>query len=350
MASTKVSDFGEIVDTITNEYLVPGVTDNVLGGNVLLMRMLQGQKPGKAWGDVSGSQIVVPIKYQVSTSGGWYSGFDPFTTTQINTRTTAIFTPKQLYFNVGASGIQVAVNKGAQGVLDFLATEMKSVADDMTDILGTGLYSDGTGTSNKQLTGLDAMVDDGATTTTYAGLLRATYTTWVSNLDDSSNAITRPELGASLDAATVGSDHPTIGITTPAIWTTIEGLAMGTLTFNNPMPGLSKEYGTMTKAGVQKGQSGELGYTSLFFRGIPIVSDAKCTAARFYWLNENHLGFAMWPYPDFPGYVTKSNYNGFCWTGLKLPTNQDAAVGQFLFYTQLVTDSCRSHSYMTGKS
>lgn len=347
-----MSDFGNIVDTVAQDYLVPKVTDNVTTGNVLTMRFLQGQKAAKAWGEVSGSQILVPIKYVASTVGGWYSGFDTFSTNQVNTRVNATFTPRQLYFNVAASGIQVAVNKGPQKVLDFLTTEMDSVAVDMAAVLGTGFYSDGTGTSSKQLTGLDAAVDDGNGTATYAGLARATYTTWVSDLDSSSNAITRAEIAASFSAAQIGSDAPTLGVTTPAIWDTIEGLAVGTIQMNTPMPGLGKEYGSIGKNGITRGQGADLGFTALFFRGRPIASDERCTSGRFYWLNENHIGLAMWPYPipEFPGYVVKPNYNGFCWTGLKMPTNQDASCGQLLFYTQLVTDSVRTHSYMTGKS
>jgi len=347
-----MSTFGDIVDTVTRDGLIPKVTDNVLLGNVLAMRMLTNRKDAAAWGEVTGKFVQFPIKYQASTQGGWYSGFDTLATNQMNTRVNALLYPRQLYWSVGASGIQIAINKGPEGILNFLATELRSVADDMLDIFGTGLYSDGTGTSSKQLTGLDAAVDDGNGTATYAALARATYTTWVSNIDSSSNAITRAELAASYDAAQIGSDQPTLGVTTPAIWTTIEGLAMGTVSFNNPIMGMSKEYGTMTRAGVQKGQTGELGFTSLFFRGRPIVSDEKCTSGRFYWLNENHIGLAMWPYPTeiFPGYVTKPEYNGFCWTGLKVPTNQDAAVGQLLLYTQLVTDACRTHSYMTNKT
>ena len=348
--SLGISDFGAIVDTVTKDGLIPKVTDNVLNGNVLTMRMLQKRQPGQAWGEVTGKSIIFPIKYTTSTQGGWYSGLDTFATGQTNTRVLAQLYPKQLSWSVSASGIQVAVNKGPEGVLNFLATEMKSIADDMTDVLGTGFYSDGTGTSNKQLTGLNAAVNDGNGTATYAGLARSTYTTWVSDLDSSSNTITRAELAASYDAAQHGSDKPTLGVTTPAIWTTIEGLAMGTISFNNPMGGMSREYGTMTSAGVAKGQTGELGYTTLFFRGAPIVADEKCTSGRFYWLNESHIGLAMWSYPDFPGYVTKPEYNGFCWTGLKIPTNQDGTVGQLLLYTQLVTDACRTHSYMTGKS
>lgn len=345
-----MSDFGNIVDTVTRDGLIPKVTDNILNGNVLAMRFLTKRQPAQHWGEVTGKSVIFPIKYVASTQGGWYSGFDTFVTNQVNTRVLATLYPKQLYWTIAASGIQVAVNKGPEGVLNFLATELKSVADDMTDTFGTGLYSDGTGTSSKQLTGLDAAVDDGNGTATYAGLARATYTTWVSNLDSSSNAISRAEIAASYDAAQIGSDQPTLGVTTPAIWTTIEGLAMGTISFNNPLNGLAREYGTVTRAGVTKGQTGELGFTSLFFRGRPIIADEKCTSGRFYWLNENHIGLATWPYPDFPGYVTKPEYHGFCFTGLKMPTNQDATVGQLLLYAQLVTDACRTHSYMTGKS
>ena len=328
--TVKVSEFGAIVDTITYEYVIPKIADNILTGNVLGMRFLKNQKPATAWGsDVSGTFLGVPLKYQKSTSGGWYSGYDTFSTGQTNTRVLATYSPKQLYWSVGASGIQVGVNQGPQKILDLITTEMNSVADDMMDTFGDGLYSDGTGTSSKQLTGLDAAVDDGGGTATYAGLLRSTYTTWVSNLDDSSNPITRAELAASFDAAQIGNDVPTLGVTTPAIWSTIEGLAMGTINFSNPLPGLGREYGTVARDGVTKGQGGELGFTALFFRGRPIVSDEKCTSGRFYWLNERHIGLAKWPYPDFPGYVTKPNYNGFCFTGLKIPTNQDATVGLF---------------------
>lgn len=343
--------FGNIVTTITQDRIVPKVTDNVLTGNVLAMRFLNNQKPATSWGQVvSGDQLKVPIKYQSTTSGGWYRAWDTFSTTQMNTRVLADFDPHQLYYSVVVNGRQLSANMGPEKVLDLVQVEMQSVSDDMADTFGTGLYSDGTGTSNKQLTGLDAAVDDGNGTATYAGLARGTYTTWVSDLDSSSNAITRAELAASFDAATIGQDHPTLGVTTPAIWTTIEGLAIGTINFNNPLPGLGREYGTVTRAGVRRGQTGELGFTALFFRGIPIISDEKCTSGRFYFLNEKHIGLARWQYPNLPGYVTKPNYNGFCWTGFKVPTNQDAVVGQLLYYGELVTDAVRTHSYMTNKT
>lgn len=72
--SLGVSDFGAIVDTVTRDSLIPKVTDNVLNGNVLTMRLLKNRKTAQAFGEVTGKSVVFPIKYQKSTQGGWYSG------------------------------------------------------------------------------------------------------------------------------------------------------------------------------------------------------------------------------------------------------------------------------------
>ena len=107
----------------------------------------------------------------------------------------------------------------------------------------------------------------------------------------------------------------------------------------------------MTRFGIKRnagtGQAGDVGFDTLFFRGIPVVSDEKCTDGTLYMINEKHLWFAGLPHPKYPA---KANQYGFAWTGLKEPTNQDASVGQFLLYGQLVGDARRTHAYMTGKS
>jgi hypothetical protein len=81
-----MSDFGNIVDTVTQDLIVPKVTDNILTGNVLTMILLKGRKAAQGYGEVSGTSVNFPIKYQKSTQGGWYSGFDTFATGQTNTR------------------------------------------------------------------------------------------------------------------------------------------------------------------------------------------------------------------------------------------------------------------------
>lgn len=332
------TSFGAIVTTVTQDRFIPKVVDNILAGNVLLGRFLGKSKP---W--IGGDQLVQPIKYQSSSAGGSYGMWDTFSTSQQNTRVLAKFDPKYNYFSVTIANPQLAVNSGPAKVLDLLAVEMDSVADDMADGLGTQLYSDGTGNSSKDITGLQAAVDDGNSVATYAELLRSTYTTWVSDLDSSSNTITLAEMRASHDAATIGDDAPTMAVTTPAIWTTIEGLLTATINYHSQVSGYPNVSGMVSAGG--PGQTGDIGFTSMYFRGTPIFRDEKCTSGYFYFLNEKHLWFSSLAHPKHA-----VNRKGFAWTGLKEPTNQDAEVGQFLLYGNLIADSCRTHAYMTGKS
>ena len=58
------------------------------------------------------------------------------------------------------------------------------------------------------------------------------------------------------------------------------------------------------------------GFRAIAFRGIPVVSDEKCTANNLYTLNENHLYFYNIPAASQMGYSMK---NGFIWTGFRQP-------------------------------
>ena len=277
------------------------MVDNVLTGNVLLERFLGNAKP---WG--SGHALKIPIKYQVSSSGGSYEGFDIFSTSQANTRVLASYDPEQNYFSVVISGIQQAVNKGDAAILDLLATEMGSVADDMKSGLGTQFYSDGTGNSSKDIDGLGAAV---LSSGTYATLAPGTYTTWVSDATSQDSAITLAARRASYDAAKIGNDAPTLIVTTPAVWTTYEGLLTATINYYTQVQGYSKVNRFTTRG--KGGQTGDVGFDALYFRGVPIVSDEKCSSGYMYFLNEAHMWFARL---DHPKYATDKS--GFAWTGL----------------------------------
>ena len=335
--------FSAFVTTVTQDKIVPKVVDNILAGNVLTMRFLA---QGRPWG--SGHRYDIPIKYQASTSGGSYSGFDAFSTTQVNTRVMATFDPKQNYFSVVLSGIQQAVNKGDAQVLDLLAVEMGSVADDMADGIGTQLYGDGTGNGSKDITGLDAAIDATTGTATWGGINgTVTYTTWRSTHTSNAGAVTIANLQSAYDSAKIGNDAPTLVVMHPSEWTTYEGLLQATINYHTQVQG----YPRMTRFGIKRtagtGQTGDVGFDTLFFRGIPVVADEKCTDGELWMINEKHL---WWVGLNHPKHPVAGNQYGFSWTGLKEPTNQDASVGQFLLYGNLVGDARRTHAYMTGKS
>ena len=324
------STFSDFVLSTTNQTLVPKVVDNILNGNFGLMRFLSNSEP---WN--GGDQLMLPVKIQKGTANGSYAGLDTLSTAQTSDRILASVDPKQYYGAVVVSGIQRAVNSGDGKVLDLLATEMSSKADDLKDTLGDGFYGDGTGNANKDLTGLRAAVDDSTFVTTYEGISRATYTQWRSTIT-SDATVTLPDFATDFNAAKVGAEDPNLLLSTPAVFNIFEALMDQDVRYSLSFTGYDQIYAKglpRKSSNLAQGQ----GFNSLYFRGVPLVADEKCTAGRLYTLNENHIFFKT--FRKHPKHSSQSN--GFFWTGLKEPVNQDGEVGHFLWYGNLASDGPR---------
>lgn len=332
---SKLSNF---VTSVTKKDFLPVVVDNFYEGNALFMRM---KGKGKGWS--SGSQIVIPTEVKGRTQGGSYSGADTFGTAQEDTRQQFAINPKQYYWTATITGIQAAANKGKEAIVDLMTEEFRSIGAAMKDQMGTDLYGDGTGNNNKAITGLVAHVDDGTNVATYQNLSRSAYPTLKSSLTAQSGALGLDDMAASFDAAQVGSDQPTIGVTTPAVFSIYEAL----LTQNSRYTIVQNaERFRLTAAGIENaGVNANAGFTGLMFRGMPIISDDKCLTGNMFFLNENYLDlYEMAADPNF----VSGQVDGMSWTGWKKPTNQDVITGQLLWYGNLVGTQPRKHARRTG--
>lgn len=326
---------GNFITSVTRERFFPAVTDNFYNGNALFMRMRKSARP---W--TSGYRLNIPTVLSGRTSLGSFSGFDTFLTAQDDVRKNMTVDPAEYYASVTVSGIQKALNKGADAVVDLIASEFEDVGRALADKIGTDLYGDGTSNSSKALNGLVYHVDDSTNVTTYQGLSRSTYTKLKSTLTAQSGALAFSHLAADYDACQIGSDSPTIAITTPAVWTIIEALITPTTNIE-----VGKAYAKLTPTGEEKGISANRGFNAIYYRGVPIISDEKCTSGNLFFLNENH----MWMYQiDHDSMFTEGSKEGFGWTGWKKSQNQNAIIGQLLFAGQLVADSPRTMSRRTG--
>lgn len=324
-----------IVTSVTQDRFIPKAVDNVLNGTVLSMRLMRNSRSWRG-----GVSIEQPVFLSDITAVGSYSGFDTLSTTQENTRQRASFTPSQVYVAIPISGIQKAVNQGDAAVLDLVATEIEWRTNRLKDELGTQLYTDGTGNNSKDILGLVAAVDDATNVVTYGGLSRNAYTNWRATLTAQSGSLSLANLAADFDAAQRGDDVPTLMVSTPAVFTIFEALLTPTVShqfsmndFRMTEDGIAKVGGTL---------AANQGFRALTFRGIPFVSDEKCTSGNIFTLNEKHLFFYTIPQPG------REIKNGFAWTGWKEPANQDAVVGHLLYYGQLITDAPRTHARRTG--
>ena len=300
-----------------------------------------------------------PIKYQKSTTGGSFSGLDTFSTAKVNTRQLLSFDVRGYYQSVVLSGMDVDVNATPAGVLNLVKVEMESAQQDMIDSIGGLLYGDGTGNSNKEFLGLDAIVDDATSVGTYGTLARATYSVLNATRTASGGTLTTDLLGALYDNCARGGKKPTLNVVPEAVWTIYEALLQPTVAANYSAMNGYKQVTRDRVAESRGALQGEIGFDALFHRGVPVVADEKCTAQTWFMLNEEYLtwyGLKSHKYSPISigsttidGVYKGGNKSvGFSWTGLKEPVNQYAEIGQIILEGNLVSPAPRYHGRLTG--
>jgi hypothetical protein len=163
------------VATTTIESRTRQLADNITNNSALLMRL---KKRGNRKTVSGGRLILQEIDYAVSANTGWYSGYDTLATAATDTATAAEFTIKELYASVTISGLEMAQNRSKEQFIPLLTSKVRNAERSMNNVMNTGVYSDGTGTSGKQLGGLALLVASAPATGTVGGINRATATWW----------------------------------------------------------------------------------------------------------------------------------------------------------------------------
>jgi hypothetical protein len=346
--------FSATVTTVTREAIVPSVSDAVLKGNVGLLRFLGN---AKSWR--SGYRLDQPVKYQKSTAGGIVTVGGTLDTSRVVTRVKMQFEPQRIHKPVVVDDIELAVNEGDERVLDLLATEMDSIAQDLLDDLGGYLYT-GTSATGLSVDSLLNASDDSTNFGTYGAQSRSTYTAIKGYYSASIGALAISDLATLFNNITFGSDGPSLVLTTQSIWTAYEALLQPTVRAGYQMSG----YPQVTRTGVVAGQQamrGDIGFDALWFRGKPVVQDQKCTSQKVFAVSENHFSFFGIDLPAKLGYekfnTSEANVKGpqalpipkgFNWSGLIRSQNQPAQVGHLYYVGNFVSDNPRFCGQLTG--
>lgn len=346
--------FNERITTITNEKLIPAVSDTILNSNVLLQRLFA--RANKSW---TGTKMKKPIKVSKSTTGGSFDGVDTFDMSTSNTRNKIEFEPKGFYQSVVIPGIEEAVNKTDQQVISLLAVELENAQIDALDSLGTILYGLGNG---KDFQGLGAIVDDGTDVASYGGLARATYTGLKATRTASGGTLTLDLMAALMSATSAAgssNQRPTIGITNETVWNLYESLLTPQVSANYASYGYPMVTAKTAPGRPEQGLNGQQGFVAITYRGMPIVADEKCDAQTLFYLNENDLSFyslksgKLQSVPTagsvIDGVYTESGKTSpFQWTGWKTPVNQFAEAGQLIALGNIIGWNPRRNGKLTG--
>lgn len=345
--------FSNVVTSVTRETIIPKVYDQTLTGNVAIMRLFGNAKMWR-----SGFRLDMPIKTSKNTLGGTVGIADKLSTERQNTRNKMQFEPKMITKPIVIADIEATLNKGDERVLELVAVESESVAQDLLDDFADQLYT-GTGVGNSFDSILNA-ADDGTNYTTYGGLsLRSGAGVLDGYLVTSVGTLALSDLSTAYNSVKVGAFRPSVALATEGVWTAYEGLLQPTVRAGYQVNGLPQ----VTRTSVAQSANalrGEIGFDALWYRGTPIVMDEKCPSQKMFWLNEDHFSFYAVNIAE-EGYeqlsfassnidtpVDTSLGRGFNFRVFMSPVDQLAKVGHVVVAGNFVSTMPRTLGQMTG--
>lgn len=285
--------FTDRVADITYQEILPSVVDQINNSNILMAKVLS--KPG-TWRGVTENQ---PISVANSTTGGSFSSMDTFPTAATNNTRLMTWYVSAYEQSVVVPGIEKAVNGNSEKqVLRLLATRMDEAKISAAQSIGQIYYGFGSG---KDFDGLGLIVDAGANSASYAGINRAANPFVNGDITPvTGGAVSLDYLSSEFDnvsAAGSQQESPTLGLTTKASWTFVEGLMQPMISGRYEtvgVQGYDRVDGGTPPGGVSKPGTkltGFGGFNALVYRGRPLVADDNCTPQTYFWLNEHYLEF-----------------------------------------------------------
>ena len=306
------------------------IADNVTSNNALLSRLKQ---RGNIKTFSGGNIILEELSFAQNGNAGYYSGYETLPVAASDVISAAQFDIKQAACPVTISGLEQLQNAGKEQIIDLLESRMAVAEATMANLIASGIYSDGTGSGGKQITGLKAAVPV-TNTNSYGGIDRGTWAFWKNQTLDASTF-----LGVATTAANIqtvmnamwaslvrGSDRPDLVVMDNAYW----------------------GYFTASLQAIQRFSSADnakLGFVSMKYMDADVVLDG---GMQINWTSSGAAGSLQNSTPASSAYFLNTKYLHYrphasrnmvpLSPGQRYSVNQDAAV-QILAWAGNLTSS-----------
>lgn len=299
------------------------LSDNVINNNAILARL---RKKGKVKPVSGGNVILQELTFAENGNFGWYSGFDLLPVAAQDVISAAEFAWKQAACAVTISGLEQLQNSGKEKMIDLLEGRIGNAETTMANNITSGLYSDGTGSSGKEITGLLAAVPADPTTGTYGGIDRATFTFWQSKVTDATG-YTKDTIQQKMNDLWV---QLVLGMERPDL------ILMDNTMYATFLASLQSQQRFTSTA------SADLGFSTVKFMDADVVLDGgiggACPANTGFFLNTNHIFYRPAAGRDM---VPLS-------PDRRAPVNQDATVALIGWAGNLTCDGARLQGHLKG--
>jgi hypothetical protein len=254
------------------------IADNVTKNNALLSRLNQ---RGNIKTISGGNVILEELSFAENGNAGFYSGYDLLPVAAQDVISAAEFSIKQFAVPVVMSGLEMLQNSGKEAFIDLLEARLNVAEATMMNKLAQSVYSDGTGSGGKEITGLNAAVASTNTSGTYGGIDRATWSFWRNQkYDFSDNTVTpgpttiQNAMNTLWASCTRGNDRPDLIVVDTVYWGYYMSSLQALQRFSSP-------------------ETGNLGFPSLKFMDADVVLDGGiggfCPSSTGFFLNTKYL-------------------------------------------------------------
>ena len=153
------------------------LADNFKNNNALIQRL---DRRGNVKPFSGGNVILQEIAYNDSTTANVnsYSGFELINIQQNSPISAAQFPICQYAAAVTMSGLEMLQNSGEEAFIDLMEGRIEVAEGQLLNRIGSDVYGDGSGNGGKNITGLGTAIPDTATTGTYGGISRSSFSFW----------------------------------------------------------------------------------------------------------------------------------------------------------------------------
>lgn len=262
------------VFTVTLENRSKEMADNISKNSALLTRL---KEKGKMRPISGGSKILEELEYGEGDMV-WYSGYDTINYTPKQLFTAAEYALKLCAVPVAVSGEELLMNSGESQVMDLLEKRINNAEKTLMNQMSAAIYSDGTGSSGKEIGGLSLLVADDATSGTVGGIDRSVSGNefWrnqtVSETLTSSNI--RQAMSKLYYKCCRNSDKPDLIVCADDLYSLYDESLTALQRFSDP-------------------KMADSGFASLKFKGADVIFDGGqkgyCPEKHMYFLNTDYL-------------------------------------------------------------
>ncbi len=271
-------NIGEIATT-TLRNREKTIADNVSNHNALFKKLSMKGRVRPAGG---GRDILENLEYASNSTAGFMSGYEVFDTTPQDVIDAANFDWKEAVVTVVFSNLEVAKNSSDEAVIDLVRSRIRNAEHSLMNTLATSVHSDGTGTSGKEIGGLQLLVaDDPTAASTVGGIQQSTNTFW-QNQYEAASTLSSSNIQAEMNqrwiACVRGTDAPDLIIADDDVFNMYEASLQQYQRFGSAEVGIT-------------------GFQTLKYKTADVCYDDQCTDKHMYLLNTDYL--SLRPHSDY---------------------------------------------------